>query len=414
MNISFITKNTKGPRKILLIAVMVFLLHGFLTRTFHLSQTFNYAVEFFSLFIWFCKPFQLKKTKLKVALAIIIVMSFFALIGVILNQVAPMNVLMGFRGQIMPMALCFGAAAYLTVNDYHRIFGLFYKFQWLNLACTLIQFFVYGLTSDYNNGAFTGGAEQNFFCSILIAYYFYAYNNKLATLRQFLFILISSFTIAILQDEKFIFIAVILILINYLFNQKISFRNIIGILLLSLSLIFALRNLDDSQSNSIGSIDNAIEYSQTAGLGYGFPRIGSSSLISEMFFDSPVKKMFGLGLGTGTENKAPGVDLSFSYQYGGLCYFLFTFQNVFLQTGWLGIITFVSFFVYLYIYNRRWKQKSPYQYKWLYDVAISISLITILIIWYNGTLRVYYAVLPYIILGLGPCLTKSIMRKNEK
>lgn len=78
-------------------------------------------------------------------------------------MVPPMNVFMGFRGQIMPMALCFGAAAYLTVNDYHRMFDLFYKFQWLNLICTLIQFLVFGLKSDYNNGAFTGGAEQNFF-----------------------------------------------------------------------------------------------------------------------------------------------------------------------------------------------------------------------------------------------------------
>lgn len=414
MNISLITRGTKGPRKMILAAVIVFLLHGFLTRTFHLSQIFNYVVEIFSLFIWFCKPFQLKKTKLKVALAIIIIMSFFALIGVILNMVPPMNVFMGFRGQIMPMALCFGAAAYLTVNDYHRMFDLFYKFQWLNLICTLIQFLVFGLKSDYNNGAFTGGAEQNFFCSILIAYYFYAYNNKVATLKQFLFILISSFTIAVIQDEKFIFVSVILILINYLFSNKLNVRNVIGILFLSLSLSFALRNLDELQSNSIGTIDNAIEYSQTAGTGYGFPRIGSSYLISEMFFDSPEKKMFGLGLGTGTETKAPGVDLSFSYQYGGLCYFLFTFQNVFLQTGWLGIITFVSFFVYMFIYNRRWKRRSPYQYKWLYDVAISISLITIFIIWYNGTLRVNYAVLPYIILGLGPCITKSIMRKNEK
>lgn len=89
-----------------------------------------------------------------------------------------------------------------------------------------------------------------------------------------------------------------------MFSKKLNVRNVIGILFLSLSLSFALRNLDKSQSNSIGTIDNAIEYSQTAGTGYGFPRIGSSYLISEMFFDSPEKNVW-IRTWNGNRDKGP-------------------------------------------------------------------------------------------------------------
>lgn len=408
MILNLITPKAKGARKILLLAVIVFLLHGLLYQTFNLPNYSSYVVEIFSLLIWFYTPFKTRKNNLQVILFVFILILTFALIGALLNWVFPINILLGFRALFMPMALFFGAAAYLSINDYHKMFSLFYKFQWLNLAYTLIKYFFFGLDSDLNNGALTGGAEQNFFCSILMTYYFYAYHNRETTIYKLIFVFSSSFIIAILQDEKFIFITTLIIGLVYFTTKKISFRSILYTLLLFMGIIFATRNLRDEQQQAIGSIQNAYTYSQKTGIGYGFPRIGSSRLISDMFFNTPTKVLFGIGLGKCTETRAPGVDISFTAKYGYLAYFLFTFQDVFLQTGWIGIFSFIGFFICIYIYNIKWKRKSPQNYRWLYDIAMTISIISIVIIWYNCTQRVYYAVLPYIILGMGPCITRTI------
>lgn len=415
MKYSLINTETKGPRKLVLLAIMVYLLHGFLSRTFHLPGYFCYAVEIFSLLIWFCHPFRLTNTKLRFTWKIFMAILVFAGIGAILNHVFFMNVLMGFRSLFMPMALFFGAAAYLTIQDYHRIFDLLYKFQWLNLLCSFVQFAVFGLTSDLNNGALTGGAEQNFFCAALMAYYFYAYVKKRVDWKKLVFVFASSFFIAVVQDEKFIFVAAMIIGFYYVVSQKLSFRNVIIALAFLGGFVFAISHLNEGQKEVFGSAENALAYSQKAGAGYGYPRVGSSAQIAEDFFDTPVEYLLGIGLGKSTETKAPGVDVSFASQYGHLTYFLFTFQDVFLQTGWIGIILFVGFFVSIYLYNRKWRKRVAGRYKWLYDVACAISLISIVIIWYNCTQRVYYAVLPYIILGIGPCLTNNLYRlKNEQ
>ena len=139
-----------------------------------------------------------------------------------------------------------------------------------------------------------------------------------------------------------------------------------------------------------------------------------SSIIQEKFFESPVEHIFGIGLGSAIDNQFPFLDTSFFNKYRYLNFNWFSFQNLFLQTGWLGIILYVSFFGSLLIYNLRNKYKAPAQYRYLYDITITITLICILTIWYNATLRIFYATVPYVVLGLGPCVTHELVKRKKK
>ena len=408
-----VIKKARGTRKLLLSVVFLYLLHGFLGKTFHLPTFYSYILEFCSLLIWFRNPFNLKETKLHLIFLIFCIMISIDLLRDIILLVKPMNVLMGIRGFILPMALMFAAASYLKIQDYKLIFSILYKFQWLNVLCTFVQWKVYGLESDFNNGALMGGAEQNFFCISLIVYYLFAYTNKQSSLKKLLFVLGTSFFIAIIQDEKFIFVGAMLTALFYFLTQRLRFRNVLGAITLIVGIFLAVKSMGEGQTAAMGSINNAVEYSKKTGDGYGFPRIGSSVQISEMFFQSDVQYLFGLGLGTCTEMKAPGVDLDFSNQFGHLGYHLFVFQDVFLETGWVGAIFYIAFFVGLFFYNLKVRRSAPKEYKWLYNVSSTLALVSILIIWYNSTLRIYYAILPYILLGLGPCLTKNL-NTNKK
>lgn len=111
------------------------------------------------------------------------------------------------------------------------------------------------------------------------------------------------------------------------------------------AIIIAFNNLSEGQAGTLSNINNAIAYAQqSGGWSYGLPRIGSSSIIQEKFFESPVEYIFGIGLGSAIENQLPFLDTSFFNKYGYLNFNWFSFQNLFLQTGWLGIILYVFFF----------------------------------------------------------------------
>ena len=90
-------------------------------------------------------------------------------------------------------------------------------------------------------------------------------------------------------------------------------------------------------------------------------------------------------LGKATEANLPFLDTSFFTKYQYLNYNWFSFQNLFLQTGWVGITLYVSFFFSLLIYNLYQKYSAPVRYRYLYDITITIALICILVIWKNAT-----------------------------
>lgn len=409
-----LNRNITGTRRYIYYAILLFLLYEFLAKNFGLNRNFCYIVEFFSVILLFRHPYKLVRTGLYIPFNIMIGLFTVTVIGAIINMVNPVNYIFGFRGQFLSMVFLFASASYLSISDYHKLFDLFYKFQYLNVVCTLFQFLVYHYISDFNNGAFTGGHTQDIFCGALMTYYFYSYNQKKTSLYKLVFVLASSLFIAVIQDEKFIFIEAGIIFLYFALTGKLNTRKILLAIIMAGTILAGFNSLSSGQSQTLNNANSILEYSQTAGAGYGFPRIGSAKMISEMFFDTPIKKIFGIGLGKATETRFPLIDNSFFDKYGYLAYILFSFQNVFLQTGWSGTILYVSFFFSLLIYNYRQKKKATKEYKYLYDISIIFSLLCIILIWYNASLRIYYGIFPYFILGIGPCITKHINKLSNR
>lgn len=406
-------KNIKGTRKYIYTAIIFFFIYEFLARNFGLNRNFCYAIEIFSIILFFRHPYQLKLTKLYIPFKIMIALLLVTILGALIQTVNPFNYVMGVRGQFLSMVFLFACATYLSVKDYQFFFNFFYKIQIINVLCTIIQYLFFHQSEDFNNGAFTSGATQDIFCGVLMTYYFYAYNQKIVKVQKLIFVLTSSLFIAIIQDERFIFIEIGIIFLYFCLTGKINRRKILLIAIMLILIIVGFKNLSSGQAETLNSAENILEYSKTVGAGYGLPRIGSAKIISDIFFNSPIESLFGIGLGKGAENNLPLIDTSFYDKYSYLTYHLFTFQNVFLQTGWSGIILYISFFIALLIYNFKYKRISPPQYKYLYDISIIATILCIILIWYNATLRIYYGIFPYFILGIGPSITKLLNKKRE-
>lgn len=192
--IKILDKNIQGPRRLIYYALITFFSYELLAKNFGLNRNLCYISELISIIILvYYHPYQIKICKLEFPFIIMITMFIASVIGALLQSVSPFNYVFGFRGDYLSMVLLFASAAYLKIKDYHHIFKLLYKFQFLNIFFTLVQWLVFGYTEDFNNGAFTAGVTQDIFCGVLMTYYFYAYYQRLVSLQKLLFVLISCF-----------------------------------------------------------------------------------------------------------------------------------------------------------------------------------------------------------------------------
>lgn len=153
-----------------------------------------------------------------------------------------------------------------------------------------------------------------------------------------------------------------------------------------------------------------MDYQENA---YALPRIGSSAIIENMFFIHGWQDIFGLGMGTCEDASTLSfINTDFYEKYGWLEYTWFTFQINFLQTGWLGICLFVAFFISIIVSSMRGKRKCTDGLKHYYDISIIITMLCIMTIWYNATLRSYNSLIPFFAMSLSGIITRQLSSQN--
>lgn len=391
-----------------------------LQKTVGIPSYFVYIADLFYLFFLTRGIFNRKKihfANIIIAYRLLLYMLIIIVCGWILNMVSVPNIITGLRGQYLCLSVFFASVMVLTVSDYHKIMRFFFYYQFVNVFLALYQYFVMGYYQDRNNGAFTGGMTQDIFCGALFLYYYNQYTLKHCKMWKIIFVVASCLFIAVVEEEKFIFLEIALIIGYKALLSKKNFKNLFVLIVCIATIPYAIIKMGEINgaysSEAMQSTSGMYDNLTTPGAGFGLPRIGSSAVIQKMFFDDPMKTLFGLGVGACEKTEWGLADTSFLQQYGRLAYYNFSFQIILLQTGWLGMLLYLSFFTALLFSNIRQRRKAPKQLKYLYDMAILITIILFISIWYNQTLRWYFAILPFFLLALGPVITRQINEKNS-
>lgn len=386
----------------------------FLQKNFDAPKNIMFGIDVF----WLVFLVNVIKGKRKIGLTIqnliLTLLILSTVLGMFLNQSEITNFVWGARSEFLCLVTFYASARYLTVHDMDKIFKFFFIFQFVNFGCAFYQYQVMGYYQDLNNGAFIGGAYQDVFCAMLFAYYLYKYSRKEAKLWQLIFVIGSSLYIGVVEEEKFLFIEMAGITAYYVVSLGMSQRNILIIVACVVAGMMALPFLntvnDQDSMEMLTSWDNFTDYVTMVGYGYELPRIGSSVVISSSFFPSTVQNLFGLGLGMCEEaSTLPFINTDFYQHWSWLHYSYFTFQTQFLQTGWVGIILYIALFVSILITNIRRRSSVPDNLKYLSDISVAMSFISIALIWYDNATRGYPANFIFFAMGLGI----AVYRQNK-
>lgn len=373
--------------------------------------TIHYVNDLFVLcllLVMLVKPGRvIRKAGTPVFVAAVIVFLVFTT-SAILGEVRLELYVWALRNTFRGLVFFFACVTYLHREDLPSIFDKLFVLQLVSLALAIYQHFVLGLNMDDTGGIFGhgNGAGVNPFNALIFAYYLNMYLADRESIGKLAVAALSSLIIAAVAEEKFTFIAFVVIAVFSLLLSRATSKVVMAALIVGVAGFVGMSILESMYPamfevlTTEGGIDKYL--SSTVSGGYELPRVGSFAIISNMFFrDDPLRLLFGVGFGNGETSTFTFLVGPYYEIYGYLHYRWFTHQWTFLECGYVGFVTYLAFFVvvalrHLAMRYRVGREDVPYLV-----CAFVLSLCVILSIWYNATLKVDMSYISYFSLAIG-------------
>ena len=401
-------KKRSFPEVLVSLVVLFPFIMAFLLEFLNVPNFIKYAVDAIYICAFVYINFR-KNTYIKRELApfAVFILCFFLynLIIYLFNYQSAFYFLWGVRNNFR---FYIAFLLFATVFNGEDIQG-FFKFAdivfWVNAAVTMFQFFVLGLRQDYLGGIF--GAEKGcnaftiLFLVIVVGKSMLLFMNKEQKAVECFLKCGVSLLIAAMAELKFFFILFVIILVFSAVMTKFSFRKVVLLMVAAALLMGASLLLPIIfGSNRVLSIENIIEtitatnYSTARDLGRftAIPKISSNFLTG--FFD----KLFGLGLGNCDTSSFDICNSPFYRSHAYLNYNWFSSAFLFLETGYVGLLTYLSFFAICFLCARRFSKQGRANPLFC-RMSMLMSLICVIMVFYNSSLRTEVAYMAFFVLA---------------
>ena len=335
------------------------------------------------------------------------------IVSVILNRV-PLNlVLWATRNTYRFFVFFIGCIIYLDAEDIEKTFSRLYRIQWFNLLTVMYQFFVLGLKQDFLGGIFGHGGNAGLliYSVLLLGYAMTKYIRREYTVKQFLFIFLSTSLISVLAEIRVFFVIVILTLgINFVFNvSRRGWVRKAGIALVGVALFLIAVEIYAALFPYVElSFAALFKEGNSTGGGYNISRLGAFGDINDIFFHGDIyKNLLGLGFGNCEYSSISIFNSAFYERYGHLNYRWFTHQWIFLESGYLGILSYLSIIVAVFIASWKQRKKTSVPLKSLNLVPMIMSMTCGVMFIYNSLLKADYGYIAFWGLAIAFVLIKT-------
>lgn len=351
------------------------------------------------------------------AMCVVAAILFYSLTlisGWILNGGSPMLALWAIRNTYRFFAFYVICVCILSREDIICIFELFRKLQYFNLAACLYEYFILGKTRDYLGGMF--GVEKGcnaylhiYLCIVLI-YVIYRYLGKKASAKYVFYVLFSTMLIAGLAELKIIFLEIgILFLAVWIMNREK--RRIWVILIFGFAAVaaglFVLMIVAPEHFQILTDLSQLMEYANSEDGGYHLSRFHALANINQLFFHGDwMLNLFGLGFGNCEYSSFSFLQSPFYREYGVYNYRWFSHQMLFLESGYMGLISYTAIFIVILL--NAWRSRRGNKDEWfIHETVVIVCLITIINIWYDASLRSECAYMIWFVLAATAIVNKT-------
>lgn len=351
------------------------------------------------------KSFSVEK---KIYPLVILVVSFFlyCLIMYIVNYQSVIYFLWGMRNNFRFYVFFFAIILYLQERDANKFFRIFDTLFWINIPVTFIQYFVFGYKQDFLGGIFGvisgANASTTIFFTIVLSHSLLKYMENRESFAPCAIKCASALFIAALAELKFFFVFFIIILIMSALLTSFSWRKVAIFALCAIlvtvasALLVTLFDFDNFLSlENIWKVATQKHYSSDKTVN----RLSAIPTLAETIVPNFKDRLLGFGLGNCDTSSFAICNTPFYSTYGHLRYTFFSAAFLFLEVGYLGLIIYAAFFGFCFFMIKK-RIKDGRCNKLHGQIALIMSVLSVILIVYNSSLRAEAGYMVYFILAL--------------
>lgn len=336
----------------------------------------------------------------------IIIFFLYAFVVYLFRYQSPIYFLWGLRNNFRYYVAFVAFISFLDKDDVRFCMSLLDVAFVVHSLVSFWQFFVLGYKWDYLGGIFGVKLGCNGYSLVLLVIIcvksLIRFMNNEEKLRICLIKCSVSLLIAIMAELKVFFLLLPIIVIGAAAITKFSLRKIYILICVLLVMVAAgglftvVWGNDSALSlDRIMQLITADSYSSAGDLG----RYTALPVISESFLVDTPSKLFGLGLGNCDTSSFDICNTPFFKTYSHLNYLWLSSASLLLEMGYLGLVFVIAFFVLVIIMAQRRRMRHDMDSSYC-QIAILMSVMCIVLIFYNSSLRTDIGYVPYFILAI--------------
>lgn len=387
----------KEPTWIIYLQIIYCCINKFLISQFGAPDMINYATDLLTIlgFLMALKHLYEKREKTYTLIPMIIAILFFAVgtLSSAIHQVPAVLLLWSYRNLMRFFLFFFSCVVLLNFEDIKKMLKIFSFMFWVNIGVASVQFWILGYEQDHLGGIFgtnlgCNGYLNTFLC-IYLAYVCVQYMARKMTFAYFLAASGGSLYLAALSELKFLFIEFVMILMISILVSRFSPRVVLMVIGACVGLVIGLQLFNTYFPGWEFSLEQINDYAGTGGYtnATDLNRMTALQTITKNFFQDPQEFLLGMGLGS-CENSSY-FQSTFYLQYGERLHYTFLLHAfTLLETGWIGFILFLLFFVSVGVTAWRYSKIVLPERKTACLISAIVAVTCVVQCFYNNALRV--------------------------
>ena len=399
-----------NAKKLIFLQLYIVLFEGILIDQLGVPVSIKYLSDIVNIGIIILSYNEIRRkinhAHLGMTVGVITIYSVYLIFSAILGGFSSSIILgvWGLRNVLRFLTFFISCMCVLNLNDIEKVFNFLKKLYIINFIIILIQHFVWGYSMDFMGGIFgvTQGCNGplNMFLVVVITLVFVDYFNGRTKIIVLLMYVISAFYIAGLAELKVAYFEIVFIVALFALIRRPSYKTVLVIVGLVIGMIVGLNLLEKLFPEAylvVVNFNNLDRYLSASWFGHlEVTRLTAFEVINDHFFKgSFLKHLFGYGLGACDWTSFAISD--FASHYSSMNYKSFSFAMKYLETGYTGLILYVSIFVSLLIstvFKRKTKRMTAIE-----QILIVLLPNIIFMIWYNESTTVEIAYVMYFVLA---------------
>lgn len=317
--------------------------------------------------------------------------------------------LWGMRNTFRFYAAFFAFACFLTAEDSRRYLKILDMLFWVNALVSVWQFFVLGLAGDFLGGIFGvqkgGNAYTNLFFIIITAKSLVFYLEKRESFLSLVAKCLTALAVAAMAELKFFFVEMIVILLLAVCLTGPSRRKLwivlggLGAVFCGAALLTCLFPEFEGWFSADWLVGNALSDKGYTSAG-DLNRLNAIHQINRRWLRTAGQRLVGLGLGNCETSTFALLNTPFFRDFGEMHYTWIGYAFLYLETGWIGLGLYLSFFAMVFLRCRRIGKDHGGELASVCCLAQILAVLCPLVAVYNSSLRTEAAYMVYFILAV--------------